>query len=106
MNTASNPAKQSALPEPAALLAQRYQTIRQATEKLIAPLTPEDCVVQSMPDCSPAKWHLAHTSWFFETFGLESAAYSPFHPQFRMLFNSYYQTVGAQYNRPQRELLT
>src|SRR5262249_40072796 len=90
----------------AARLAQHYQTIRHTTERLIAPLTPEDCVVQSMPDCSPAKWHLAHTSWFFETFVLEGAAYRPFNAQFRVLFNSYYQTVGAQYNRPQRELLT
>ncbi len=106
MNPAFNPARSNTAPERNALLAQRYQTIRQATEKLIAPLTPEDCVVQSMPDCSPAKWHLAHTSWFFETFVLESATYRPFNAQFRMLFNSYYQTVGAQYNRPQRELLT
>ncbi len=89
-------------------LATRYQAIRQATERLAAPLTPEDCAVQSMPDCSPAKWHLAHTSWFFETFVLEAALgnYPHFHPQFRYLFNSYYQTVGAQYQRPQRALLT
>ena len=89
-------------------LAAHYQAVRQMTERLAAPLTPEDCAVQSMPDCSPAKWHLAHTSWFFETFVLESAVkgYQHFHPQFRYLFNSYYQTVGAQYLRPQRTLLT
>lgn len=86
----------------------RYQTVRQTTERLAAPLSPEDCAVQSMPDCSPAKWHLAHTSWFFETFVLEPTLtdYRHFNPQFRYLFNSYYQTVGAQYQRPQRALLT
>lgn len=89
-------------------LATRFQSVRQATERLAAPLSPEDCAVQSMPDCSPAKWHLAHTSWFFETFVLEPTVshYRHFHPQFRFLFNSYYQTVGAQYQRPQRALLT
>ncbi|MBX3277656.1 MAG: ergothioneine biosynthesis protein EgtB [Acidobacteria bacterium] len=85
-----------------------YRTIRQATEALGKPLTEEDCVVQSMPNCSPAKWHLAHTSWFFETFVLkrELADYQLFHPDFRVLFNSYYQAVGEQYPRPQRGLLT
>lgn len=89
-------------------LTTRYQQIRQATARLAAPLSPEDCAVQSMPDCSPAKWHLAHTSWFFETFVLETTLgnYQHFDPQFRYLFNSYYQTVGAQYQRPQRALLT
>jgi ergothioneine biosynthesis protein EgtB len=86
----------------------RYQSVRQATVKLCEPLSPEDCVVQSMPDCSPAKWHLAHTSWFFETFILATAIpdYVAFNPQFRILFNSYYQTVGEQYSRPQRGLLS
>jgi len=100
------PIVQPVLTAPA--LAARYQVVRQTTERLCAPLTPEDSVVQSMPDCSPAKWHLAHTSWFFETFVLESALadYRHFHPQYRYLFNSYYQTVGAQYARPQRELIT
>ena len=61
-----------------------------------------------MDDASPAKWHLAHTSWFFETFILERAVpgYRPFHPDFRVLFNSYYQTVGQQHPRPQRGLLS
>lgn len=96
-------------PEPAAVERHaRYQNVRQATERLCAPLSPEDSVVQSMPDCSPAKWHLAHTSWFFETFVLETALpnYRHFDPHYRYLFNSYYQTVGAQYARPQRELIT
>ena len=61
-----------------------------------------------MPDASPAKWHLAHTSWFFETFVLEKALadYRPFHPRFRVLFNSYYNTVGEQYPRPDRGLVS
>lgn len=85
-----------------------YQTIRQATAVLCKTLTEEDCVVQSMPNCSPAKWHLAHTSWFFETFVLEREIpnYQAFHPTFRVLFNSYYKTVGEQHPRPQRGLLT
>ncbi|HKO87310.1 MAG TPA: ergothioneine biosynthesis protein EgtB [Burkholderiales bacterium] len=92
----------------AAPLARQYQSIRLATEALSAPLSDEDCAVQSMPDCSPAKWHLAHTTWFFETFVLEKqiADYRHFDPQYRVLFNSYYQTVGAQHARPQRGLLT
>lgn len=89
-------------------LATRFAAVRSATMKLAAPLSPEDCTAQSMPDCSPVKWHLAHSSWFFETFVLERAAanYQPFHPDFRVLFNSYYQSVGAQYARPQRGLIT
>jgi TIGR03440 family protein len=86
----------------------RYQRIRCNTERLCEPLSPEDCTVQSMPDASPAKWHLAHTSWFFETFVLTPhvPGYREFHPQYRALFNSYYHTVGDQYPRPQRGLLT
>lgn len=88
-------------------LSLRYRVIRQATEQLCASLSAEDCAVQSMPDASPVKWHLAHTSWFFETFVLEQAlaGYEHFNPAFRVLFNSYYQTVGEQYARPQRGLL-
>lgn len=86
----------------------QYRRVRQATESLCQSLTPEDCSAQSMPNCSPAKWHLAHTSWFFETFVLECVLpnYHAFHPQFRVLFNSYYKTVGEQHPRPQRGLLT
>lgn len=89
-------------------LMSQYRRIRQATGKLCQSLTAEDCVAQSMPNCSPAKWHLAHTSWFFETFVLEQVLpdYQSFHPQFRVLFNSYYKTVGEQHPRPQRGLLT
>ncbi len=89
-------------------IAERYRAVREATEQLCAPLSPEDCGAQSMSDASPAKWHLAHTSWFFETFVLEQAlkAFVPFHPDFRVLFNSYYKVVGDQHPRPERGLLT
>lgn len=85
-----------------------YQTVRRATEALAAPLSEEDTVVQSMPDASPVKWHLAHTSWFFETFILEKefAGYRPFHPSFRVLFNSYYNAIGDKHPRPQRGLIS
>jgi ergothioneine biosynthesis protein EgtB len=86
----------------------RYRAVREATEKLCAPLSAEDCQAQSMTDASPAKWHLAHTSWFFETFVLQAAAtgYRPFHPQYNFLFNSYYNAVGARHPRPARGVLT
>jgi len=89
-------------------LAQRYRAVRAATLALAEPLSAEDCALQSMPDTSPTKWHLAHTSWYFETFALEPAlpGYRPFEPAFRVLFNSYYNGVGPQYARPQRGLLT
>ncbi len=88
------------------MLAERFERIRAASEALAAPLSPEDCSAQSMPDASPVKWHLAHTSWFFETFVLEPAGAEPFDPAFRVLFNSYYQSVGPQHARPARGLLT
>ncbi len=88
-------------------LGQRYRHLRAESEALASPLSPEDCALQSMPDASPAKWHLAHTSWFFETLVLEGTrGYRVFHPGFRVLFNSYYQSVGEQYPRPQRGLLS
>jgi ergothioneine biosynthesis protein EgtB len=89
-------------------LAERYREVRQTTDSLAEPLSPEDCTVQSMRDASPVKWHLAHTTWFFETFVLERgiADYRPYHPQFRVLFNSYYNEVGAQHPRPERGLLS
>jgi ergothioneine biosynthesis protein EgtB len=95
-------------PLPAPELAARYRALRSQTERLCAPLSEEDCTVQSMPDASPAKWHLAHTSWFFETFVLEAAVpgYAPFHPSYRVLFNSYYNSVGEQHPRPRRGLLS
>ncbi|XHS77244.1 ergothioneine biosynthesis protein EgtB [Burkholderiaceae bacterium UC74_6] len=89
-------------------LSRAYAEIRQATMALAAPLSPEDAQVQSMPDASPTKWHLAHVTWFFETFVLErfEAGFQPFDASFRVLFNSYYQGVGERYPRPQRGLIT
>ncbi|MDB5494317.1 MAG: hypothetical protein JWP86_1654 [Phenylobacterium sp.] len=86
----------------------RYRAVRQATEALTRALTPEDQQAQSMPDASPAKWHLAHTSWFFETFLLEPrlAGYRSFDPRFAYLFNSYYEALGPRQPRPERGLLT
>src|SRR5256885_1500988 len=87
---------------------QRYEAVRQSTVLLAAPLSAEDACVQSMPDASPAKWHLAHTTWFFETFVLAEHApgVPPFDADFRVLFNSYYQQVGERHPRAQRGLLT
>jgi ergothioneine biosynthesis protein EgtB len=82
--------------------------VRAYSRALIAPLSAEDCQAQSMADASPAKWHLAHTTWFFETFVLErfEQGFRPFDAAYRVLFNSYYQGVGPQHPRPQRGLLT
>jgi len=89
-------------------LAKRYAQVRAQTLALAAPLTAEDCVVQSMPDASPVKWHLAHTSWFFETFVLAPhlPGYRAFDDAFKVLFNSYYNAVGDRHPRPQRGLIT
>lgn len=89
-------------------LAERYGAVRRASEALSRPLAPDDYGLQAMPDVSPAKWHLAHTSWFFETFLLKTflPGYRPFHPQFEHLFNSYYEQVGAPFPRPNRALLS
>jgi len=89
-------------------LASAYSTTRQITLDLAAPLSAEDCQVQSMPDASPTKWHLAHLTWFFETFILErfEPEFKPFDPTFRVLFNSYYQGVGEMHPRAQRGLIT
>ncbi|HEY8019508.1 MAG TPA: ergothioneine biosynthesis protein EgtB [Thermoanaerobaculia bacterium] len=94
--------------EPGIGLAERYGRVRAATDWLAAPLSPEDATVQAMPDASPAKWHLAHTTWFFETFILERAraGFRAFHPDFRVLFNSYYNSLGAQHPRAERGLVT
>src|SRR3569623_3077282 len=93
--------------QPLADLSQRYRQIRAASENLAAPLSAEDAQVQSMPDASPVKWHLAHTSWFFETVLLaQRPGYKPFDPAFAYLFNSYYEAVGPRHPRPKRGLLT
>jgi ergothioneine biosynthesis protein EgtB len=91
-----------------ASLRQRFTRVREGSEALAARLAPEDQVVQSMPDCSPTKWHLAHVSWFFETFLLlpHLPGYEPKHPQFAYLFNSYYEAAGARHPRFQRGLIT
>lgn len=86
----------------------RFCDTRAWTEKLCKSLELEDYQLQSMPDCSPPKWHLAHTAWFFETFILErhEPGFRPFHPQFCYLFNSYYNAVGDRWPRPARGLLS
>lgn len=86
----------------------RYAAVRAHSLALAAPLSAEDQQVQSMADVSPTKWHLAHTSWFFETFLLIPSlpGYEPFHPQYGFLFNSYYEAVGARWSRPERGLLS
>ena len=86
----------------------QFLSVRQATLALVKPLSAEDCVVQSMPDASPVKWHLAHTSWFFETFILceHVTGYQPFNAAFRVLFNSYYHAVGDRHPRLERGVLS
>lgn len=89
-------------------LPEHYQQVRQLSAKLCQPLAIEDYGIQSMPDVSPPKWHLAHTTWFFETFLLlpHLPHYSVFHPQFGYLFNSYYEAIGERHPRPHRGLLS
>ena len=89
-------------------LADRFRSVRAFTEQLAAPLSAEDQTVQSMPDASPTKWHLAHTTWFFETFILRphAGAYRVFDEAYEYLFNSYYEAVGPRHPRPQRGLIT
>ncbi|TFW35686.1 ergothioneine biosynthesis protein EgtB [Massilia horti] len=89
-------------------LQRAFDSVRQRSLLLSEPLSSEDCCAQSMPDASPVKWHLAHTTWFFETFVLAAheASFAPFHPAFRVLFNSYYNGIGSRHPRPQRGLLT
>ena len=102
-------ATRSGLPEVDAIdPAGRYGAVRAASRALAEPLEVEDYGLQSMPDASPVKWHLAHTTWFFEEFVLawQIPGYEPFHPGFGYLFNSYYETVGRMHPRPQRGLLT
>jgi ergothioneine biosynthesis protein EgtB len=94
--------------QPQNALLTHFQDVRAHTDVLCAALSAEDQCIQSMPDASPAKWHRAHTTWFFEQFILQPHApgYRPFDPDFSYLFNSYYEAVGARHPRPQRGLLT
>ncbi len=87
---------------------ERYQAVRQLSEQLCKPLATEDYVIQSMPDASPTKWHLAHVTWFWETFLLSQAIpdYKSLHPQYAYLFNSYYNSLGERYSRPKRGMVT
>jgi ergothioneine biosynthesis protein EgtB len=98
----------AALALPTSPLLRRYRDVRARTAALVAPLSPEDCALQSMADACPAKWHLAHTTWFFETFVVAPhvAGYRAFDPTFRVLFNSYYHTVGERHPRPERGMLS
>jgi ergothioneine biosynthesis protein EgtB len=92
--------------QPQADLTGTYYAVRAHSEALAAPLSAEDCQIQSMPDASPVKWHLAHASWFFETVILGRwPGYKPFDPSFTYLFNSYYEAVGPRHPRPKRGLL-
>ncbi len=85
----------------------RFAAVREFTEALCAPLSPEDCCIQSMPDASPTRWHLAHTSWFFETFLLKAdPGYRAYDEHYEVLFNSYYNSVGEQFPRARRGLLS
>ncbi len=91
----------------AEILLARYRAVRATSMVLAAPLSAEDAMVQSMPDASPAKWHLAHTTWFFERFVLAlQPGYRAREPAWDELFNSYYQSVGPMHPRPQRGLLS
>lgn len=92
----------------ASALRDKFREVRAASLSLAAPLSAEDQCIQSMPDASPTKWHLAHTTWFFETVLLQphAAGYRPFDVRFHYLFNSYYEALGPRHPRPQRGLLT
>src|SRR3954452_8469696 len=85
-----------------------YREVRHTSERLGEPLSDADATVQSMPDASPAKWHLAHTTWFFEAMVLmpHVRGYEPYDERFHFLFNSYYETLGARQPRPRRGMLT
>src|SRR6476620_8577406 len=86
----------------------RFEAVRALSLELTRPLSAEDQCVQSMPDASPTKWHLAHTAWFFETVVLKpfAAGYRAFDDRYHYLFNSYYESLGPRHPRPQRGMLT
>lgn len=98
----------SGKPQPELSLTERYDEVRRCTEALCEPLEVEDYIIQSMQDCSPTKWHLAHTTWFFEVFVLQEAVpgYKCHRSDFRHLFNSYYNTFGTAFARQERGVLS
>lgn len=104
MTAVQNPAETAGNP---VSLSSRYRAVRDLTEQLATPLSPEDQCVQSMPDVSPTKWHRAHVTWFFETFLLQphEPGYAPLHERYAYLFNSYYEAVGPRHPRPERGLI-
>ena len=89
-------------------LSEHFKSVRKYSLSLISALSAEDCQLQAMADVSPSKWHLAHTSWFFETFllGIHSRNYKVFNPEFKILFNSYYNGIGEQFKRGNRGSLS
>src|SRR4026208_1392067 len=89
-------------------LASQFRSIRSKPLALVSPLSAEDTNIQSAPEASPPKWHLAHTTWFFEKFILEALqpGRKPFHPQYDYIFNSYYEAVGERHPRPSRGILS
>jgi ergothioneine biosynthesis protein EgtB len=108
MSDEQNSTPRSNPPHQAALLTARFTTVRTDTDRLCEPLEPEDYLLQPMPDASPVKWHLAHTTWFFEQFFLQKfdTSYKPYNAQFAQLFNSYYESVGARIARAERGILS
>src|SRR5215204_3477430 len=108
IETRVNGTRPAMLGRAVAVLAERYRAVRARTEALCEPLELEDFVVSSMPDVSPTKWHLAHTTWFFETFVLSAhlPGYAPLNPKYAFLFNSYYVQAGERHCRAQRGLVT
>ena len=100
--------KASPATDRAAQLLEQYRSVRRFSEELCQTLEAEDYVIQTMPEMSPTKWHLAHTSWFFETFLFKPhlSGYLPLHPQYAFLFNSYYNAAGKMHARPQRGLIS
>ena len=106
--TAASPSLSSESASLPQRLVEAYRAVRDETERRAAPLSPEDQLIQSMPDASPAKWHRAHTTWFFEQFllGEHVKGYTPFHPDYAYLFNSYYVSAGPRHARHQRGHLT
>lgn len=104
----TSPETDAGTPRTGPELLERFRRVRAFTERMCQGMEPEDFVIQSMPDVSPTKWHLAHTTWFFEAFVLTpmSPDYRPYHAEYSYLFNSYYNAVGEQFCRPRRGQLS